>query len=123
MLELHKPYKRYAPNPDWDRGYFETARDAWEYRIDEGYEDESLGYEDVDESKLFFRIVCEECTRIEQSIMDLNEVDEWGTEFDFPCPTRSAISTALEGRVYLEVAHIMDDVVHSWKIYVEEAGE
>ena len=35
-------------------------------------------------------------------------------------PLDQLAQAILDGRVYLEVAHIMDDVVHSWKIHIEE---
>lgn len=85
VVERHKGAKRYAPYPDWEYGLWDNAEEAWEYRIDEGMEAEEVGYKDIDESKLFIRLVCGECSSIEHSVMSLNEVDQWTTEMEYPC--------------------------------------
>lgn len=86
--ELHQPEKRWT-HPDWT-GSFDTREEAAEYDYDE-----CMG--DTDKSRIDFFEVCAECGRVEAEQWK-ETGDDWKyREAMWPCPTVTAIRTALEG--------------------------
>lgn len=91
VLEVHKSERRWQSAPD-DEVSFDTPGEAWERHIDEGGEPEEVGYDDVDETKLFYFDICSECGSLEMG--DDPEDKLYRDSLD-PCPTRKVVLKAL----------------------------